>query len=114
MIPDNTYLQRITVKDDLIRLQGLSDAAQRLLTHLNESRMLINASFETNQINVDARTGKERFNVSATVVPLRRSNDENNESTGAGDAGQDDITPAQLDPAPVPVPDGTSNPVATQ
>jgi general secretion pathway protein L len=105
VIPDNTYLQRITVKDDLIRLQGLSDAAQRLLTHLNESKMLINASFETSQINVDARTGKERFNVSATIVPLKReappsdaaavpvdpgqgdqSRNSENEDTGAGQA----------------------------
>lgn len=88
VIPDNTYLQRITVKGDLIRLQGLSDAAQRLLTHLNESRMLINASFETTQINVDARTGKERFNVSATVVPLRRSADADEHSTQDGRASQ--------------------------
>ena len=88
VIPDNTYLQRVTVKDNLIRLQGLSDAAQRLLTNLNESKMLINASFETSQINVDARTGKERFNMSATVVPLIRSPQAQKVPSESGDAGQ--------------------------
>ncbi len=114
VIPDNTYLQRITVKDNLIRLQGLSDAAQRLLTNLNESRMLINASFETSQINVDARTGKERFNVSATVVPLQRSADENENPDGAGESGPDDVAPAQPEPAQEPAAGGTSSTGATQ
>jgi len=106
VIPDNTYLQRITVKDDLIRLQGLSDAAQMLLTHLNESRMLINASFETSQINVDARTGKERFNVSATIVPLRRSADDDAPVVEEV-SGQDDVETAQLLPSTEPL-TGTS------
>ena len=99
VIPDNTHLQRITVKDDLIRLQGLSDAAQMLLTHLNESRMLINASFETSQINVDARTGKERFNVSATIVPLRRSAD-----TDDAPGGEEVTTPGNAETAQLPPP----------
>ena len=89
VIPDDTYLQRITIKDKLIRLQGLSDAAQRLLTSLNESKMLINASFETSQINVDARTGKERFNVSATIVPLVRSKSGTEDSDGQAVLGKD-------------------------
>jgi general secretion pathway protein L len=96
VIPDDTYLQRITVNDDLIRLQGLSDAAQRLLTHLNDSKMLVNASFETSQINVDARTGKERFNVSATVVPLERSG----ESAGSDKRRAEPLAAADQGAAP--------------
>lgn len=105
VIPDNTYLQRITVKQDVIRLQGLSDAAQRLLTHLNESKMLINASFETSQINVDARTGKERFNVSATIVPLVRGAENGEKPAAPGVAGQEDSSGTALNPGKQPASD---------
>jgi general secretion pathway protein L len=90
VIPDDTYLQRITVKGDLIRLQGLSGAAQRLLGHLNQSKMLINASFDTSQINVDPGTGKERFNISATIVPLERELEDSGTAQESADPDQGD------------------------
>ena len=64
-IPDDAYLQTVQLQGSEISMQGFSDQASDLLTTLLQSPYLDNV--KTNWINKDPRSGKDRFNFSATV-----------------------------------------------
>ncbi|MGB8635887.1 MAG: PilN domain-containing protein [Rhodanobacteraceae bacterium] len=65
---DDTYLQRLSIDDNnRLSLQGQSDHAASLLEKVSRIPHLSDASFQ-GVIQPDARSGKERFNIMATVT----------------------------------------------
>ena len=66
IIPDGTWLHRLDVKDGELQFQGLSDAASSLIGVVESSPMFREARFGS-PITRDARSGKERFHISAKL-----------------------------------------------
>ncbi len=65
---DETYLQRLSIDDNnRLSLQGQSDHAASLLEKVSKIPSLSDASFQ-GVIQPDARSGKDRFNILATVA----------------------------------------------
>jgi general secretion pathway protein L len=67
-LDDNTWLQRLDVQDEQLRLQGLSSDAASLIQQLEASKLLSEVSFVA-PITRDRRTDKDRFNISAKFIP---------------------------------------------
>lgn len=61
---DDTYLERLSIENNQIQLQGQSKEAASLISVLGESPFLANPKLE-GQIQPDPRTGKDRFTISA-------------------------------------------------
>lgn len=67
-IPDDTWLQRLSVSDSKqVNLQGQSEHAASLIEKLAGAKTITGPSFQ-GVIQPDARTGKERFNIVATLA----------------------------------------------
>jgi general secretion pathway protein L len=66
IIPDGTWMHRLDVKDGEVQFQGLSDAASALIGVVESSPMFREARFGS-PITRDARSGKERFHISAKL-----------------------------------------------
>ncbi|HET6632999.1 MAG TPA: PilN domain-containing protein [Rhodanobacteraceae bacterium] len=67
-LPDDSYLQRISVdNNDRVSLQGQSDHAASLIKQLSSVPSLADPSL-SGTLQPDARTHKDRFNVTATLV----------------------------------------------
>ena len=67
-LPDDTYLQRFEVTHAEVRLFGVSAAASNLIRLLEESPLLADVRFESS-VTRDVATGKERFSITARLVP---------------------------------------------
>lgn len=63
-LSDDTYLERLSIENNQIQLQGQSKEAAGLIGVLAASPYLSNPRFE-GQIQPDPRTGKDRFTISA-------------------------------------------------
>ncbi|MBX3690808.1 PilN domain-containing protein [Dokdonella sp.] len=63
-LSDDTYLERLSIENNQIQLQGQSKEAAGLISVLAASPYLSNPRFE-GQIQPDPRTGKDRFTISA-------------------------------------------------
>jgi len=70
---DDTYLERLSIENNQIQLQGQSKEAAGLISVLSASPFLANPKLE-GQIQPDPRTGKDRFTISAEPkdVPVDR------------------------------------------
>ena len=70
---DDTYLERLSIENNQIQLQGQSKEAAGLISVLSDSPFLANPKLE-GQIQPDPRTGKDRFTISAEPknVPVDR------------------------------------------
>ncbi len=66
LIPDGTWLHRLDIKNGEVQFQGLSDAASALIAVVESSPMFREARFGS-PITRDARSGKERFHISAKL-----------------------------------------------
>lgn len=66
---DDTYLERLSVENSQIQLQGQSKEAAGLISVLGESPFLANPKLE-GQIQPDPRTGKDRFTISAEPLAV--------------------------------------------
>lgn len=66
IIPDGTWLHRLDFKNDDVQFQGLSDAASSLIGVVESSPMFREARFGS-PITRDARSGQERFHISAKL-----------------------------------------------
>lgn len=64
ILPNNTYLDRLSMHADTTQLQGKSDNAQSLIELVNESPYFENASFR-GPTRFDSRTRKEIFDLTA-------------------------------------------------
>ena len=64
ILPEDTYLDRLTMHADTTQMQGKSDNAQALIELVNDSPFFENASFR-GPTRLDNRSGKEIFDLSA-------------------------------------------------
>jgi general secretion pathway protein L len=67
LLPDDTYLDRLVIGSDSVRMQGKSQNAQQLIERVNTSQLLGEAAFR-GSTRLDARTGLEIFELNAAVV----------------------------------------------
>jgi general secretion pathway protein L len=65
-LPDDTYLQRFEVRQNEVRLFGLSATASNLIRQLEESPLLEDVRFEAS-VTRDAVSGRERFSIVARL-----------------------------------------------
>jgi general secretion pathway protein L len=68
VIPDNTWVNRIDIKDGEIQLQGQTASAAGLIALIEESPTFLSAQFRS-PITQVARTNQERFHLSASILP---------------------------------------------
>lgn len=66
LLPDGTWLHRFDIKNGEVQFQGLSDTASALIGVVESSPMFREARFGS-PITRDARTGQERFHISAKL-----------------------------------------------
>ena len=67
ILKDDTWVQRLIIKDGEIRVQGLSQEAQRLIRDINTSPLFSEAAF-LGTTQFDSRAQRERFNLSAKLM----------------------------------------------
>jgi len=72
ILKDDTWVQRLIIKDGEIRVQGLSVEAQRLIKDINASSYFAEAAF-LGTTQFDSRAKRERFNLSAKMVKNTKS-----------------------------------------
>lgn len=65
-IPLDTYLERLQIESDQVQLQGQAEEASKLIALLGASPCLGNPGFQ-GQVQPDARTGKDRFQINANL-----------------------------------------------
>jgi len=68
ILPQNTYLDRLSMHADNTQMQGKSDNAQSLIELINNSPYFKDASFR-GPTRLDNRSGKEIFDLSADTAP---------------------------------------------
>jgi general secretion pathway protein L len=66
-LADDTYLQRLELREGQLRLYGISAAASDLISQLEASPLLEDVRFEAS-ITRDAATGRERFSITAGLA----------------------------------------------
>lgn len=64
LLPNDTWLQRLSLNDDQVQLQGQSKEAASLITTLQQSQLMEGPALQ-GAITPDARTGKEQFLIQA-------------------------------------------------
>ncbi len=65
-IPLDTYLERLQIENNQVQLQGQAAEASKLIALLGASPCLGNPGFQ-GQVQPDARTGKDRFQINADL-----------------------------------------------
>ncbi|MCR6702566.1 MAG: PilN domain-containing protein [Dokdonella sp.] len=84
-IPDDTFLERMNIENGQVQLQGQSREAAKLIGLLAESPYLANPTFQ-GAIQPDARTSKERFQITAGLKRTTAAEGAEGEAAkGAGD-----------------------------
>lgn len=68
ILPQDTYLDRLSMHAETVQMQGKSDNAQNLIELVNDSPYFQNASFR-GPTRLDSRSRKEIFDLSASNVP---------------------------------------------
>lgn len=71
VLPDDTWLNRLEIRDGEVHFQGFSKAASALVGMVEASALFREARFGS-PITRDARTGRERFYVSAKLAPRQQ------------------------------------------
>lgn len=67
-LPEDTFLERLQIENGEIQLQGQAKEAAKLISLLSSSACLGDPRLQ-GQIQPDARTGKERFQITADAKP---------------------------------------------
>lgn len=67
LLPDETWLYRLEVKDGKVHLQGVSEAASSLIARIEESGLFRKARFSS-PVTQDGSTGHERFHLTADII----------------------------------------------
>jgi general secretion pathway protein L len=68
VLPDDTFLDRLSLNGDTAQMQGKSGNAQRLIELINDSPYFESASFR-GPTRLDSRSGKEIFDLNVNVTP---------------------------------------------
>jgi general secretion pathway protein L len=92
ILPDDTYLLDWELDGNEIQLQGLAASASTLVRQLEQSHEFRDTTFQSPVVQ-DARTGRERFHISAQIVTAP-SKLAQNSADGAGPAGVSQNDPA--------------------
>ena len=71
VLPDDTWLNRLEIRNGEVHFQGFSQAASALVGMVEASELFREARFGS-PITRDARTGRERFHVSAKLAPRQQ------------------------------------------
>lgn len=66
ILPDNTWVNRMIIRDDEIQLHGESDNATAIIQLIENSDYFVNAQFRS-PITQNNSTNKDKFHVSATI-----------------------------------------------
>ena len=66
-LPDNTFIERVTIEDQRLMVVGLSSEASRLVERLQGSKLWRSMTL-TGALQPDPRTGKDRFTLTAELV----------------------------------------------
>ena len=67
ILPQDTFLDRLTMNAGTTQMQGKSSSAQSLIELINDSPLFENASFR-GPTRLDSRSGKEIFDLSANTT----------------------------------------------
>lgn len=67
LLPSDTFLDRLSMQEDTIQMQGKSDNAQSLIELINDSEFFSSASFR-GPTRLDNRSGKEIFDLSVKIT----------------------------------------------
>ncbi|TCO42711.1 general secretion pathway protein L [Dokdonella fugitiva] len=73
-LPEDTYLERLQIENKQVQLQGQANEAAKLIALLGASPCLGNPGFQ-GQVQPDARTGKERFQINADLKECSPQNE---------------------------------------
>lgn len=73
ILPDDTWLNRMIIRDNEVQLHGESDAATSIIQILENSALFTNAQFRS-PVTQNNATNKDKFHLSTTII------DGNNES----------------------------------
>ena len=109
-IPNDTYLERLQIENKQVQLQGQATEAAKLIALLGASPCLGNPGFQ-GQVQPDARSGKERFQINADLKECSGLSDakpaaavpaaKDDKAAVKGEAGKE---PAKPVPAPASAP----------
>ena len=102
-LPTDAYLERLQIENKQVQLQGQATEAAKLIALLGTSPCLGNPGFQ-GQVQPDARTGKERFQINADLKECSPHGD----AKTATDAPKHATAPAQ--PAPPATKPASSKP----
>ena len=69
LLPDETWLYRLEVKNGKVHLQGVSEAASSLIARIEDSGLFRKVRFSS-PVTQDGSTGLERFHLTADIVKL--------------------------------------------
>lgn len=97
-LDDDTYLERLSVENNQIQLQGQSKEAASLISALSESPFLANPKLE-GQIQPDPRTGKDRFTISAEPLAVAADRLPERAAPAKSEASGSDDAPTGAEPA---------------
>jgi general secretion pathway protein L len=67
-LPDDTYATRLTIEDGQFEMQGQSASSSRVISLLTDSPLFSEVNLR-GAVQRDARTGKDRFQIEATITP---------------------------------------------
>ncbi|MCP4048196.1 MAG: hypothetical protein GY732_19645 [Gammaproteobacteria bacterium] len=81
ILPDDTFLDRLTLQAETAQMQGKSSNAQSLIELINDSPFFENASFR-GPTRLDSRSRKEIFDLSASNAIRRDAVDETPQDAG--------------------------------
>jgi len=68
VLPNDMWLQQLQVRDGDLIMAGMANGSQRLIELVNDSYLFTDTEFR-GSVSIDPNSGKERFNVRATVTP---------------------------------------------
>ena len=98
-LPTDTYLERLQIENKQVQLQGQATEAAKLIALLGASPCLGNPGFQ-GQVQPDARTGKERFQINADLKECSPHGDAKAATSAAKPASTPTPTPPPKQPAP--------------
>ena len=106
-LPEDTFLERLQLENGEAQLQGQSKEAAKLIALLGSSSCLGDPRLQ-GQIQPDARTGKERFQITADVKPCNGKPADVRTPPAAETAGKHEAAPPKPE-ATTPSKDGAKD-----
>ena len=97
-LPTDAYLERLQIENKQVQLQGQATEAAKLIALLGASPCLGNPGFQ-GQVQPDARTGKERFQINADLKECAPKSEPKPVAVAAGPSAKPAAKPAAKGPA---------------